>query len=337
MGLSIPSIKSKTTLIMGKYNQYEQTVRDVFKQHPDWGSDKIAEHIVRENKLLISASNLARHIRHRKLLQQHTHHHTPLKQAKVLLFDIETAPMLSYHFGLWGQNIRMPDVYKEGCILTWSAKWLFSEEIIQEKITPKEVVDRNDERIVKKLWKLLDECDIAIGHNVNKFDKKVANQRFLRYGMPPPSFYETIDTLLHSRKQFKQPSHRLDDICRFLGIDGKVETPKGLWRDAVEGDAEAIRLMAEYCDNDVKILEDVYLAMRAYIKPHPNIGLLENPEDGYCCPTCGGHEFKFDGEYRTYVNVYDNLRCTSCGSLQRSRTAKTPKEVRDRLLVSNPK
>ena len=138
---------------MGKYNQYEQTVRDVFKQHPDWGSDKIAEHIVRGNNLHISASGLARHIRRNNLLQQHSHAHS-LKQAKVLLFDIETAPMLSYHFGLWGQNIRMPDVYKEGCILTWSAKWLFSEEIIQEKITPKEVVDRNDERIVKKLWNL---------------------------------------------------------------------------------------------------------------------------------------------------------------------------------------
>lgn len=317
---------------MGKFDEYKNSVHAVYKENPTWGSDKIAEFLVSRDKLPISASSFARAIRKHNWLSR-----IPFGSAKVLLFDIETAPMLSYHFGLWNQNINTANIYKDGCILTWSAKWLFNEEVIQYKITPEEVEERNDERIVRALWNILDECDIAIGHNVDGFDKRVANQRFLKWKLNPPSFYETIDTLKHSRKAFKHNSNRLDDICKFLEIEGKMETPKGLWRDAVEGDEAAIQLMADYCDQDVRILEDVYLAMRSFIKPHPNIGLLEATDNGYTCPTCGGHEFEFAGEYRTYVNIYDNLRCKGCGSLSRSRTANTPKEVRDRLLVSNPK
>lgn len=316
---------------MSKFDSLKPSVLAIRKENPTWGSDKIAEFLVSRDSLNVSVSSLSRHIRRKKWLLK-----IPFSQAKVLLFDIETAPMLSYHWGLWNQNIQQSNVVKPSCMITWSAKWLFEEEVFNFKVTPEEIVERDDKRITLALWDMLDESDIVIAHNLNGFDRKVANQRFLKYNLPPPSFYETIDTLTHSRRQFKHPSNRLDDICSFLGIEGKMETPKGLWQQAVEGSQEAIDIMAEYCDQDVRILEDVYLAMRPYIKPHPNIGLLESGK-GYKCPSCGHTEHEFAGEYRTYVNVYDNLRCKSCGSLSRSRVANTPKEVRDSLLVSNPK
>lgn len=314
---------------MSKYNHLKSAVHTVSHEHPDWGSDKIAEFLATTHRI-DNIGSFARTIRHKDWLRR-----KPFKQARILVYDIETSPNLSYHFGIWNQNIRTENIVKPWCILTWSAKWLFEDEVMSDKITSEEVEDRNDERVVRSLWSLLDEADIVIAHNAKKFDNKVANARFLKYGIQPPSFYETIDTLVHSRKAFKHDSNRLDDICKFLGFDGKMETPQGLWREAVEGDEAAIALMDEYCQQDVRILEDVYVALRAWIKPHPNIGLLEDTQ-GTTCPHCGSNNLVPDGDYRTYVNVYDNFRCNDCHGTSRSRVSSLSKQKRDNLLVSNP-
>ena len=44
-------------------------------------------------------------------------------------FDIETSPMLSYHWGIWNQNINTDDIVKHWSILCFSAKWLIEDEI----------------------------------------------------------------------------------------------------------------------------------------------------------------------------------------------------------------
>jgi len=313
---------------MGKYDHLKSVVQAMSHENPDWGSDRIANEIAKSSNIE-NIGSLARTIRRCNWTA-----HKPFKQARVLLFDIETSPNLSYHFGIWNQNIRTENIVKPWCILTWSAKWLFEDVIFSEKITPEEVEERDDSRIVKRLWSVLDEADIIIAHNI-RFDARVANARFIKHGLKPPSFYQTIDTLRVVRKQFKFDSNRLDDVCNFLGIEGKMETPKGLWREAVEGDEESINIMQEYCDEDVRALEDVYIELRPWCKPHPNIGLIE-PHEGNTCPTCNSHDLHPDGEYRTFVNVFDNWRCGNCGSLSRSRVNSTPKKVRDTILVSNP-
>ena len=139
-----------------------------------------------------------------------------LHNAKILLFDLETAPLQTYMWSKWQKGVNDDAIISDWFILTWSGKWLFDDKIISHRCTAEEAKEQNDKRIVKELWQAFDEADIIIAHNLNKFDEKKSNTRFLFYQLPPPSPYLTIDTLLHARKRFAITSNR-------LGLYSKVD------------------------------------------------------------------------------------------------------------------
>lgn len=267
--------------------------------------------------------------------------------AKVLFFDLETSPILTTIWSKWQNGINDDDIIKDWGVFCWSAKWLFDDKIISGKVTQKELntfkisnekYHPDDERIMKSLWSLIDEADIIIAHNLKKFDEKKANTKFLKYGFGCPSPYQTIDTLLHLRKRFSLTSNRLDFAAKkFFGIEGKLQTEKGLWHECMKGNYEALEYMSEYCNQDVKILEDVYLLMRGWISPHPNVGLQALTENG-CCPVCSSEKkTETKTPYRTYVNEYTAYRCGGCGHIYRERRSNTPLINNLNLKVSTPR
>lgn len=247
--------------------------------------------------------------------------------AKILLFDIETSPFLSYAFSKW--NPMSDDfILKDSNMICWSAKWLFDEKIYSMKITPKEQEKGNDKRIAEGLWKMFDDADVIVAHNLKKFDKKIAQSSFIKHGLNLPSHYQEIDTLLTCRKQFKEVSNRLDYWTKNkMGIEGKKPTSSRLWVECsgdpfrgIKPNQESIDYMSEYCDHDVKMLEDLYLYLRPYITNHPNVALFTGSEIPIC-KACGHTEFDLIGEYTTIVNRYQGYRCKACGSVHRSRKA----------------
>jgi len=243
------------------------------------------------------------------------------KGAKVLIFDIETAPSVGYIWGKWQQNINDCQLINEWFMLTWSAKWLFHDEVLNAKLTGKEALKQNDKRIAKSIWKLLDEADIIIGHNIKKFDLKKLNARFLLHGLGTPSSFELIDTLLHARKSFSVHSNKLDYLAQILGVGSKVNHDGfSMWDKCYKGDEEALAKMAEYNNGDILINESVYLEIRPFIKPHPNLGLYIG-DDIERCPSCGSDDLKITGDYYTTTNSYPELTCSNCGSNSRSRKA----------------
>ena len=54
------------------------------------------------------------------------------KSLKILLLDIETAPMKAYVWKRWKENISLDQTISEWFMLCWSAKWLYSEEAMGE-------------------------------------------------------------------------------------------------------------------------------------------------------------------------------------------------------------
>lgn len=257
-------------------------------------------------------------------------------RPKVLVFDIETAPMKAYVWGKWKQNVQDSHIIDDWFMISWSAKWLFEDNVMSDVLTSKEALKQDDSRITKSIWNLLNEADVVIGHNALKFDIRKLNSRFLLNKLILPTPYEVIDTLAHARKKFAMTSNRLDYLAKILGFDGKLPTDFSLWANCLAGDKVALKNMQVYCDQDVKVLEDVYLLMRPYIQPHPNIAL--HIADGITrCPSCGGIHLKSEGSYRTTVNSYEALRCTDCGSLSRNRKSNMDKDVRKAILSSIPK
>jgi hypothetical protein len=82
----------------------------------------------------------------------------------------------------------------------------------------------------------------------------------------------------------------------------------------MEGDAEAMKKMVEYNEQDVKLLEEVFLKLRPYFRGAQNIGIYI-ADDVASCPTCGSENLDWEdgGEYITQVNRYKAFRCKCCG------------------------
>jgi len=242
--------------------------------------------------------------------------------AKVLILDIETAPLRSYTWGVWKQNIAPNQIIDDWFMLTWAAKWLFDDAVHSDKMKPQEAVAQNDRRIAMSAWQFLNEADIVIAHNANRFDIKRINTRFVVHGMNPPMPYQVIDTLEHIKKRFSMTHNRLDYVNKKLGLDRKKDTGGfELWDRCYRGEGRALSEMEEYNRVDVMILEETYLRIRPWIKPHPNIGLYIGGEIDRC-PTCGGGNLSFGNKpYATTANLYTAFRCVDCGAVGRSKKA----------------
>lgn len=254
---------------------------------------------------------------------------------KILVLDIETAPMKAYVWSRWKQNIYLEQTISEWFMICWSAKW-FGEKgrIFSDVLTPEEAKSEDDRRIVESLWRMLNEADIVVAHNGKKFDIPKMNARFVIHGLPPTSPYKQIDTKEVAAKQFGFSSNKLDALATYFGIPNKDETDFGLWVKCLEGDPKALLYMEKYNRKDVLILESVYRVLRPWIKNHPNAGLfIENKNK--VCPVCGSKDVKEDNSYMTTTaSKFKVYRCTKCGALSRERENHYPKVKRSNLLRS---
>jgi hypothetical protein len=82
-----------------------------------------------------------------------------------------------------------------------------------------------------------------------------------------------------------------------------------MWNDCLDGCEKAQRKMAKYCAGDVRLTEDVYHRLRAYIEDHPYLGL----QSGYSCNRCGSKNLTSQGEKRTRHFRVQSLKCSDCG------------------------
>lgn len=255
--------------------------------------------------------------------------------AKVLILDIETAPINAYVWGIWNQNIGTHQIQSDWFCLTWAAKWLFEDKVYSAKLKPKEVLEQNDKRIIEGIWRLVNEADIVIAHNGEKFDMPRLNSRFIINGLNPPLPYQQIDTLKHIRRQFGFTSNKLDYVNKLLNLERKKETNFELWERCMKGNANALSEMEAYNVQDVRILEETYLIIRAWIKPHPNMGLFILDEKEHRCPNCGSAELEVMGKtYNTNANVYELMRCSNCGASSRKRLGSANIKQKRHLLIS---
>jgi uncharacterized protein YprB with RNaseH-like and TPR domain len=317
----------------------KEEILSLYKQYQS--SDKIAEVLQEKHEIYdISTASLARKIR--SWMDEYRKEDNPevkiteKSPAKVLVFDIETSPLVAYLWSKWQNNINDDDIIEDWNLLCFSAKWLFEDKIISFKLTPKELKTRDDSRLTREIWKLLNEADIVIAHNGKKFDIKRCNSKFAKYRLNLPASYITLDTLLYARSKFGMTSNKLDYLGEYLGVGNKMETPKGMWKKVMEGDYDMLTKMSEYCDQDVRVLEDVYLAMRPYIQPHPNMGLYVE-DNVQSCTCCGSANLTNTGKsYATTVTTYDLLRCDDCGSLMRSRQSNMTLSQKKKILSSVP-
>ena len=236
--------------------------------------------------------------------------HTP----RCLLVDLETSPTLNFTWGYYEQTAI--GTKKDWYILSFSFKWLDGK--IQTYALPDFKLYKrdktNDRELVRKLHKLLDEAEIVIAHNGDKFDLPKANARFLFHGLKPPTPYKTIDTLKVARRYFKFDSNKLDELARQLKLGRKlVHTGKDLWFKCMNGDLKAWKLMRRYNEHDVRLLEALYLKLRPYMQMHPHYVGHKT------CHVCGSPRVIKRGFDRLVGFRKQRYQCQNCGSFMREK------------------
>jgi hypothetical protein len=242
---------------------------------------------------------------------------------RIVTLDIETAPLESYHWGLWDQNIGLEQIVCEWSILSFSAKWLGDSRVIYQDTGgrgPAKV--RDDRAVVRALWDVLDEADIVIAQNGKAFDVKKINARMLLLGFRPYSPIKIVDTMLAARRHFEFSSNKLAWLSKHL-TPAKKSTHKKfpgfeLWAQCLKDNPEAWAEMRKYNCQDTVATEQLYLRLRPWIEGHPNVAAYASGEK-VACPKCGGVDLQMRGRSLTQFGEYHRYQCKGCGGWARSR------------------
>lgn len=240
--------------------------------------------------------------------------------AKILILDIETAPNIAYVWGAWKQNIGANQWIQKTHIMSYAAKWLNDDEIFYV-----ENRKSNDKPLLKKLFRLLDEADIVVAHNGDKFDLPVILGRGLVHDLAPPSPYFTVDTCRVARRKFRFSNNSLAVLAEELKVGTKGGHKKfpgfELWLECLRGNDEAWAEMKAYNIQDIVVLENLYLKMLPYIDNHPNVVHHTDGETVHC-PKCGSSNIEYRGYYYTKMGLcYRRFVCRDCGGWGRLRYA----------------
>lgn len=247
------------------------------------------------------------------------------RKVKTLLLDIETAPIAANVWRIWQENVGINQIIKDWHLLSFSAKWLDdSDDKIMYFDQRKRRNIEDDTILLRKLWRLLDEADIVVGHNAKRFDVKKINARLLLHGFKPPSPYRIVDTLLIAKSQFAFTSNKLEFLTDKLNVKYKKRASHGaypgfaLWKGVLAGDPKAWDEMEIYNKYDVLSLQELYLILRPWDKMHPNVTVPDESHTQHACPVCGGFHLQKRGYSFTNTGKYQRFQC-ECGAWSRSR------------------
>lgn len=266
-----------------------------------------------------------------------------MSKPKVLVFDIETSPIIAHVWSIWEQNVGLNQIQSDWHVMAWAAKWFTGKDgtvygphdrmmyMDQRKVKNKE----DDSKLLAGIWQLLDQADIIITQNGDSFDVKRLNARFILNGMKPPSSYRSIDTKKIAKRKFGFTSNRLEYMTHKLNKKyKKLKHAKfqghELWTECLKDNKEAWNEMEQYNKYDVLSLEELYINFQPWDNT-VNFNVYSERLENVC--KCGsksvklnGHSFLSSGKYRRY-------KCTDCGAESRGRENLLCKEKRASLRI----
>lgn len=229
--------------------------------------------------------------------------------AKIILYDLETSRTRVEGYGnRW--DFKVVKFIKQSELMCYSWKELGDSKV--------KFVSRYDFKtyhdFVKSLRDLLHSADITIAHNGGSFDDKMANRFFVTENLLPPKPRKTVDTKREAKRWFRFESNKLDDLGDFLGL-GRKQTIgyADLEDDFMSGNPsrKTVKLLKAYNDQDVRLLEAIYLRMLPFMASHPNLGDISGTDA--ICPKCGSDALHKRGFNRKRSGSSQRYQCQSCG------------------------
>jgi hypothetical protein len=204
-----------------------------------------------------------------------------------LYFDCETSPNIVYSWRIgWKIDLSHDNIIEERKIICISYKWEGSDKV--QTLT----WDRSqcDAELCRKFAKIAASADEMVAHNGDRFDIKWFRTRCLIHGVEALPHYVSVDTLKIAKSGFYFNSNRLDYLGSILVGEGKKDTGGfRLWKSVMDGDRKALKQMVEYCEQDVRLLEQVHQKLQPYSKHRTHVGVLAGGFKHHC-PKCGSDD-----------------------------------------------
>lgn len=194
----------------------------------------------------------------RKVFSEEVVENKGIDAPHILVLDIETRYMMLEGWGLFNQNFSVDQIAEDWSILSYSAKWYDSEDVMYSDVS-----EKTEDDILQELHELLDKAHFVIAHNGRRFDLKKIRARMVTRGFKPYSPVRVIDTLEIAKTEFAFTSNRLLYLTRLLckanqKQDHELFAGHKLWQAFLKGDPLAVKCMREYNIMDVVSLQELY-------------------------------------------------------------------------------
>ncbi len=235
-----------------------------------------------------------------------------MNNTKVLFLDVETSPNQAFVWGLYKQNIGINQMIDSSRVICWSAKWAGKSPVLYSGLNTDE-----HSVVIARMYELMEQADIVVTYNGDRFDLPTLKKEFLMHGLPPPAPSKSVDLYKVVKKQFRFPSNKLDYICQELGLGTKTKhTGFQLWVDCVNGDENTWKTMEKYNKQDVKLLELLYNRLTSWIGRSLNSNV--HGDGSNSCPACGSDHLQSRGYSVTLSGRSKRYQCQSCGAWSKS-------------------
>lgn len=274
-------------------------------------------------KLGVPKSSVSDHLR--AVMKRGKEQREEYKGPKVLFFDIETRQLVLEGFGLFNQNFSLEQIAEDWSILSFSAKFAHSEEVMYYDVT-----EMTEDELLERLYDLFDEADFLVAHNGKRFDLKRVRARMIARGFKPHSPVRMIDTLLICKKEFAFTSNKLQYVTNLLCKKNKKSSHAKfpgfmLWREFIRGNPEAIQEMRDYNLIDVTSLNELYDIIAPWSSTLP---VFEVYDDEIIDMSM----WEKDGYVYSNLAKYDRYRHKETGQYRRGFKNLLSKEKRESLL-----
>lgn len=166
------------------------------------------------------------------------------------------------------------------------------------------------EAMLQAVSDLLQEADLVVGFNHEKFDIPHLRAEFLLHGIDQPGPLTSVDCVKTIKKELRLFSNRLAFVGPYFKIGAKVKHEGfELWDKVIAGDERARNRMERYCKQDVRLTGRLYKFIRPVIFNHPNVG-----HTGSACATCGSLNTQKRGFRYTRTLKIQRHKCNKCKS-----------------------
>lgn len=244
----------------------------------------------------------------------------PTHEPRIVFWDLETLPNPHEVMKVYPRLSQYPGLTLKASItsiICAGYKWLgeTTTHCINVWDTPRGRKNLHDDYdVVKALYDELIQADCIVTHNGTRFDLKFLQTRLLYHGLPPLPKVIHIDTCNVLRTKLMLFNNKLDTAGQFLVNERKLDNGGwDLWVQVLNGSKPARKKMTQYCKQDVKLLEKIFLKLRPLIETIPNYGLF-NMSEKRKCPRCGSNQIRLYGRRMLKTKVIQRLHCKHCHS-----------------------